>query len=446
VRSVAAHPWLASTGPADPPDERSDTPCRRIFQTWDRATTEDRAIDVVVIDRPAVLHPRHDADTARVRALEELDVLDVGPEARFDRITRLAQRVFGVANAAITLIDRDSQHIKSQEGPGLVLEGGPRADAFCDHTIRRPDTLVVEDATGDGRFAENPLVVGPAHLRFYAGHPLEAPGGQRVGALCLLDDHPRQLHPAERELLEELAGWVEDELANSTELEHAAEAQRALLPRTSPQLPGHAVAGMCLPSRAVGGDFYDWEELPDGDLALTVADVMGKGFAAALTTASVRAVLRAAARTASPAEALRAAAASLHEDLERTSTLVTLWHGRLSPRTGVLTYTDAGHGLIVVVRADGSVWRPPSGGLPLGVFADGEWPEETIRLEPGDSALVFSDGLLDLYDGTLASLDQVIAAVQDGVDVQHVTDRFAVLARRLGVRDDVTAVAIRRTA
>jgi hypothetical protein len=403
---------------------------------------------VVITDGGTAAPPRPHAgeDDARLRALEDLDVLDTGPERRFDRITRLAQRVFGVANASITLIDRDRQHVKSQHAHGLTFGDGPRTEAFCDHTIRRPDTLVVEDATADERFADNALVVGGSHLRFYAGHPLEAPGGQRVGALCLLDDHPRRLAAPERELLEELAGWVEEELANSIELEHAAEAQRALLPRTSPQLTGHEVAGMCLPSRAVGGDFYDWEELPDGDLGLTVADVMGKGFAAALTTASVRAVLRSAARTAGPAHALREVAATLHDDLERTSTLVTVWHGRLSPRTGVLRYTDAGHGLMVVVRADGSVSRPSSGGLPLGVFADGEWAEESVQLQPGDSVLVFSDGLLDLYDGTLSSLDRVVAAVQDGVDVRHVTDRFAVLSRRIGVRDDVTAVAIRRTA
>ena len=383
---------------------------------------------------------------ARVRALEELDLLDVGPEWRFDRITRLAQRLFGVANVSITLIDRERQHVKSQQAPRLQLEEMSRAEAFCDHTIRQAETMVVEDATGDDRFAANPLVTGPPHVRFYAGHPLQAPGGQRVGALCLIDDHPRQLAAPEQELLEELAAWVEDELANSTELEHAADAQRALLPRTSPKLPGYEVAGMCLPSRAVGGDFYDWDERPDGDLVLTVADVMGKGLAAALITASVRGVLRSAARTTGTTATLQNASATLHDDLERTGTLVTVWHARLSPDEGVLRYCDAGHGLMVVVRADGSVDRPVTGGLPLGVFPDGEWVEQSVGLWPGDTVLAFSDGLLDLYDGTLSSLDQVVGAVRDGVDARHVVERFAVLARRVGVRDDVTAVAVRRTA
>jgi hypothetical protein len=404
---------------------------------------------VVITSAPVAVASRSGsgADEAeRLRALWDLDVLETGPERRFDRITRLAQRMFGVANASITLIDQDRQHVKSQQAPGLVIEDGPRSEAFCDHAIRGPETLVVEDAALDDRFADNPLVTGPSHLRFYAGHPLEAPGGQRVGALCLIDDHPRQLGSAEKELLEELAAWVEDELANSQELEHAAEAQRALLPVRVPELAGYEVAGACLPSRAVGGDFYDWEVLPDGDLAMTVADVMGKGLAAALTTASVRAVVRAAARGTSTAETVRHAAVTLHEDLERTGTLVTAWHARLSPREGVLRYCDAGHGLVLVVHRDGSVRRPVSGGLPLGVFADGEWVEASVDLRPGDTVLAFSDGLLDLYDGTLSSLDQIIAAVSDGVDVSHVIDRFAVLARRVGVRDDVTVVALRREA
>jgi hypothetical protein len=405
---------------------------------------------VTVTDRPtspAARRPSEaEAEADRLLALAELDVLGTGPEQRFDRITRLARRMFGVANVAITLVDADRQHVKSQHAAGLEIDEIPRRDAFCDHTIRRAETMVVPDATQDDRFADNPLVTGPPHLRFYAGHPIEAPGGQRVGALCLLDDHPRRLEATERELLAELAGWVEDELANTTELEHAAEAQRALLPRRRPQIPGCEIAGACLPSRAVGGDFYDWEELPDGDLALTVADVMGKGLAAALTTASVRGVMRSAARTTGTTETLQNASATLHEDLERTGTLVTVWHARLSPDGSRLRYCDAGHGLMVVVRADGSVERPPSDGLPLGVFADGEWVEQSVDLGPGDTVLVFSDGLLDLYDGTLSSLDQVVAAVVDGVDVRHVIDRFVVLARRVGVRDDVTAVAVRRTA
>lgn len=383
-------------------------------------------------------------EPARLRALEMLDVLHKGSEERFDRITRMAQQLFGVSAAAVTLVTRDVQVHKSQHGP-MALGDGPRDAAFCDHTIRDSRTLVVEDATEDPRFATNPAVVGAPHIRFYAGHPLEGPGGHRVGALCLVDDRPRHFTESEQALLAELASWVQRELDRTAELDSAARVQRALLPRGVPEVPGYEVAGMCLPAGSVGGDFFDWYRSPDGELVLTLADVMGKGLPASIIMATVRAVMRSTTRDGDPGHAVTEAAASLHEDLERTGRLVTLCHARLDPDRHELRYADAGHGLMLLVRADGSAHRPPSGGLPLGVLADQTWSEEVVQLEPGDTALAFSDGLLDLYDGTLASLEQVAEVVRDCVDAPHVVDRFTVLARRLGVRvDDVTVIAIRR--
>jgi stage II sporulation SpoE-like protein/GAF domain-containing protein len=383
-------------------------------------------------------------ESARLRALEMLEVLHKGPEERFDRITRMAQQLFGVSAAAVTLVTDEVQVHKSQHGP-MALGDGPRAAAFCDHTIRDSTTFVVEDATEDERFSSNPSVVGSPHIRFYAGHPLEGAGGHRVGALCLVDERPRHFGEAERTLLAELASWVQRELDRTAELDSAAKVQRALLPRCVPEVAGYEVAGMCLPAGSVGGDFFDWYHAPDGDLVLTLADVMGKGLPASIIMATVRAVMRSTTRDADPGQAVTEAAATLHDDLERTGRLVTLCHARLDPERGLLRYTDAGHGLMLLVRSDGTAHRPQAGGLPLGVLADQQWNEEVVDLRPGDTALAFSDGLLDLYDGTLASLDQIAEVVRDCVDATHVVDRFSVLARRLGVRvDDVTVIAIRR--
>jgi serine phosphatase RsbU (regulator of sigma subunit) len=388
-------------------------------------------------DRPA-------DDEARVRALEDLGVLDAGPEERFDRITRLAQQVFGVATASVNLIDRDRQYVKSSHG-GALLDG-PRTDAICDHTIRTPDTLVVEDAAADARFAQSKFVTGPSRIRFYAGHPLEAPGGHRIGTLCLADDQPRRFGARERMLLRELARWVQYELTRSAELDQAAEVQRRLLPRRSPEIPGYEIAGACLPSRGVGGDFLDWYGSPDGQLTVTLGDVMGKGMAAAIIMATVRAALRSTGRSAGPAAAVSEAAATLQEDLEETGTLVTLCHARLSPDEGVMRYTDAGHGLMLLLRADGAVRRPTGGGFPLGVSPDETWTERQVELRPGDVVLAFSDGLLDLYDGTLSALDRVVEEVGRCSSAQEVVDRLTALARRAGLLDDdVTVLAIRRS-
>jgi hypothetical protein len=383
-------------------------------------------------------------DEARVRALEDLGVLDTGREERFDRITGLARRLFGVASAAVTLIDRDRQYIKSNEGAQLLH--GPRNEAFCDQTIRRPETLVVEDATTDTRFADNPLVIGDPHIRFYAGHPLTAPGGHRVGALCLIDDRPRTFTREERDLLEELADWVQQELTRSAELEHAAQVQRGLLPRRPPRIAGYDVAGVCLPSRAVGGDFLDWYPTRDGGLAVTLGDVMGKGMAAALVMAMVRTAMRSTGRSHAPAAALREAAGALHEDLEETSTLVTLCHAVLRPDDNVVRYTDAGHGLMLLVRADGSVHQAVRGDLPLGVLPGVDWHEASAVLEPGDVVLAFSDGLIDLYPGTLQqALNQIATTIREAGETADMVGRFVDRAHAATLLDDdVTVLAIRR--
>ncbi|WP_218938415.1 PP2C family protein-serine/threonine phosphatase [Modestobacter altitudinis] len=396
--------------------------------------TESRAAVLTAVD-----------ELARLRSLEMLDVLRRGPEERFDRITRMAQQLFGVSAAAVTLVTDRVQVHKSQHGP-MALGDGPREAAFCDHTIRDSAMLVVEDATEDERFATNPSVVGSPHIRFYAGQPLEGPGGHRVGALCLVDDRPRHFSEAEQGLLAELASWVQRELDRTAELDSAARVQQALLPRRVPEVAGYEVAGMCLPAGSVGGDFFDWYHAPDGQLVVTLADVMGKGLPASIIMATVRAVMRSTTRDGDPGQALTRAAATLHEDLERTGRMVTLCHARLDTVAHELHYADAGHGLMLLVRADGSAHRPQDGGLPLGVLPDQTWTEQVVQLQPGDTAIAFSDGLLDLYDGTLDSLEQIADVVRDCVDATHLVDRFTVLARRLGVRvDDVTVVAVRRT-
>lgn len=160
-----------------------------------------------------------DAELGRLRALHGYRVLDTPPEARFDRITRLVARNLQVPMAAISLIDAERQWFKSRQG--IAAESTPRAVAFCTHAIRGADLLVVEDALEDARFAENPLVRGAPHVRFYAGAPLITPHGHRLGTLCAIDDRPRTLSDDQRTLLRELADHVTDvfELRRLTVLE-----------------------------------------------------------------------------------------------------------------------------------------------------------------------------------------------------------------------------------
>lgn len=148
----------------------------------------------------------------RVAALHALQILDTAPEARFDRITRLAQRLFGTSIATFTLVDSERQWFKSAQGAASSED--PREISFCAHAILDSDTMVVEDAALDERFADNPLVLGDPNIRFYAGHPVAAPTGENVGTLCVIDDRPREAANFDSEALRELAEMVEAEIAS----------------------------------------------------------------------------------------------------------------------------------------------------------------------------------------------------------------------------------------
>jgi diguanylate cyclase (GGDEF)-like protein len=147
--------------------------------------------------------PKPSNETARLEKLASYGILDTGPEEAFDRITRLAARMFRAPTALISLIDENREWIKSRYG--FDLEEVPRSEAFCAHTILRDDVMVVADASKDPRFSGSRLVRGKPHVRFYAGAPLIAPDGFNIGSLCVIDMRPREMSSDDCEALRDMA-------------------------------------------------------------------------------------------------------------------------------------------------------------------------------------------------------------------------------------------------
>ena len=176
-------------------------------------------------------------DGLRQRAIEQMLVLDSPSEERFDRLTRLAQNVFGVPMSAITLLDKERVWRKSCAG--VSVRESPRSDSFCGATVALER-------------------MGEPGVRFYAGYPLRDPNGIVVGTFCLFDVEPRTLGSSQQDLLAELAGWAQQELADSVDTRRAREVQQQLLPTSTPQFSGYDVAAICVPAHMVGGDFYDY--------------------------------------------------------------------------------------------------------------------------------------------------------------------------------------------
>lgn len=148
-------------------------------------------------------------EDARLAALANLAILDTAPEREFDAITRAAAAIFGVSSAAVSLIDRDRQWLKSRHQ--IDFTETPRDIAFCDEVVTQREVLVVHDTLESEQFRRNPLVTGEPNIRFYAGAPLYLEAGLCIGSLCILDKFPRpDFGEAEKGLLQELASVVEE--------------------------------------------------------------------------------------------------------------------------------------------------------------------------------------------------------------------------------------------
>ena len=388
------------------------------------------------------------SEATRQAALDSLKIVDTPPEERFDRITRLAKQLFGVETAAISLIDRDRDWLKSSTGVnaldeiGLEIQGALRSDSFCDITIREPKIMTVADASLDPRFHNNPYVTGDPNIRFYAGYPLEASNGELVGALCIFDPLPRVFTQSEELLLRDLALWVQKEMVLEDELDRAAQIQKGFIPRQPEETFGFDVAGGCAQAKIVGGDFYDWYPVNEGG-DITLADVMGKGMGAAIIAATVRAVLRAGSRSDDIGSGIKAAASILEADLNSAGSFVTLFHARLNVTSGLIRYVDAGHGLSIVMRRNGEIERLSSDNPPLGAGMGTRWREDSFVLNHGETLICVSDGVLDLFDGTLTALDNVAEIAKNCSSAQEIVDAIITRAGS-NADDDVTVLVLRR--
>jgi len=149
-------------------------------------------------------------ERARLEELARYAILDTPPEPALDAVCTLAARLFEVPSAVISFIDAERQWFKARHGVSLTET--PRDVAFCARTIETPELLVVGDATNDKRFAANPLVTGPPHVRFYAGAPLETPAGLRIGTVAIFDVRARGFDEDQRRLLRGLGDLVADRL------------------------------------------------------------------------------------------------------------------------------------------------------------------------------------------------------------------------------------------
>jgi len=158
--------------------------------------------------QPAPIPPN---EKERMEAVHRLAILNTEPEERFDRFTKMAVEKFQIPISTITIIDSDREWYKSCQG--LSEKEAPRYVSFCAHALLAKDVFIIEDTTKDARFADNPMVTGRAHIRFYAGVALyDRKTGLPIGVFCVKDTVPRKFSPQDISSLLEIAEMAEQEL------------------------------------------------------------------------------------------------------------------------------------------------------------------------------------------------------------------------------------------
>jgi serine phosphatase RsbU (regulator of sigma subunit)/anti-sigma regulatory factor (Ser/Thr protein kinase) len=234
------------------------------------------------------------------------------------------------------------------------------------------------------------------------------------------------------------------------ELHVARLIQQQFLPKELPDLPGWHVAAHYQPARQVGGDFYDFLDLPDGQLGVVIGDVTDKGVPAALVMATTHSILRAeAARLVSPGDVLRRANALLLEEMP-PHMFVTCLFAVLDPETGRLRFANAGHDLPYLRTAEGVVELRATG-MPLGLLPDMDYEEKEVYLEPGQEVLLHSDGVVEAHSEQremfgFPRLKKLVATPVTGGELIDLV--LADLSRFTGPgweqEDDITLVALSR--
>ena len=284
------------------------------------------------------------------------------------------------------------------ETDAMLMEG----KGIVGHVIRTGACVLAPDVSRDPHY-----VVGRQRTRSEVAVPIVR-GDRVVGALDLESDRVGAFAEEDLEALRFFAeaaaisiakAMLHQQLLEKQRLEEqlriAQTVQNRLLPGEPPAVPGYEVAGLCLPTFEIGGDYFDWIDLPRGSLGLVVADVAGKGVAAALIMAVFRALLRVHARDGVPLAAMMPDLnRHLRESTGHTS-FVTAFYGVLEPGTGRFEYVNCGHSFPLLLRADGSLATLETGGLFLGAFAETSYETGVVTLAPGELLVLCTDGVLD---------------------------------------------------
>ena len=415
--------------------------------------------------------------------LHAYDILDTLPEKAYEDIVFIASSICGTPISMVSLVDTDRQWYKARLGVDATQT--PRNIAFCSHAILEPDKLlIVDDTSRDSRFADNPLVLQQPKIRFYAGAPLITSDGYALGTLCVIDTKPRHLSDKQQEMLRGLSRLVVAQLElrrTVAELEHrntqlrnsrnelaelcrmlegqrdvierdlhrAEVIQRSLLPHQVPNLENCYLQTLYRPGHTIGGDLYDVISINSRMLVLVVADAAGHGVSAAMLSVLFKHHLNLYNQQGSdpnqPAAVLSKINSSLLAERPAPGVFITAVYCLVDIDRQLVTIASAGHVPMICVRSDGTFLTIEHTGPALGLETAAHYDEVELQLSKNDRVLIYTDGLLELGEGTpptAIEIGETLNAIGHDKQVLEKLLTRITAGREKSDRDDVTLVLL----
>jgi serine phosphatase RsbU (regulator of sigma subunit) len=413
-------------------------------------------------------------DVRRLAAVQRSQLLDTPPDEPFDRLATLARDLLNARVALVTVVDSRRSYWKARIGVDQLP--GERPEhlvhvSFSQYVLDARGPVLVSDTRNDPRTRNNPSVE-QMHIGAWAGYPVFSPDGQVLGSLSVMDDKPREWTERDRQVLDTLASSASSEVGLRMAMGDAQRAaararrladrsahmalvlQRSML--TQPSVPDYVdVAVRYQPAAEltqVGGDWYDAFSEPDGSTVVVIGDVCGHDIEAAALMGQLRSLVRGSCydRADSPAQVLHhvdRAIRGLGIDVIATALIA-----RIDPKADedgarTLRWSSAGHPPALVLSPDGTTTlldAPPE--LLLGVDPTVERFDHEVRLAPGDTLLLYTDGLVERPERTivegLGELAEVLATLGRS-PLDEVCASVLAASVDPDARDDVALVVVR---
>ena len=326
-------------------------------------------------------------------------------------ILDLAIKNLKAARGTIYLIDADRKELWSKvlKGKDLVEIRLPIGTGISGHVAKTGKTINLKDAWKDKRFFSGFDLRTGFQTKTMLCMPMRDRKNKIIGVFQILNKHDGAFTKEDENFLEAFSVHAALAIENARlhqdivekeriekELEIAGAIQRRLLPKQLPALPGYEIDAVARPSKNVGGDYYDLITLGDGKCAFVIADVSGKGVPAALLVSTLHASLHAFIDgAANLAQLVRRLNLVVYGNTE-AERFITLFMAILDPSNGSLTYVNAGHNFPFILRTQQSSIQPLfSTGLPLGMFDGVEFQQETVKLDPSEYLVLYTDGVTE---------------------------------------------------